>query len=70
MYLICLIDAKEEKRSGEDMLHFHYITYLSTPQHNIPAPGMIKFTILLDPSLVIISILSVWLICLGVEEKK
>ena len=34
----------------------HYITYLATPQHRIPAPGAMKSTILADPSPDIITV--------------
>ena len=38
------------------MMYFDYITFMLTPQHKNSLPGVIKFTILVDHSLVIIVI--------------
>ena len=38
------------------MMHFHYMTNMVMPFHKTPVPGVIKFTILVDPSFVIITI--------------
>ena len=45
-----------EKYIFEEIMYFHYITYMATPQHKNPYPGVMKFTILVDPSSVIITI--------------
>ena len=42
-------------------MHFPYMIYLTTPYHKNPCPGVMKFTILLDPFLVIIT---TYLVCL------
>ena len=44
-------------------MHFHYMTYIRPrPSTRTPAPGVMKFSILVDPPLVIITILSVCLL--------
>ena len=63
LYLVCL-DLK--KKILKEIMHFHYMTYISTSKHKNPCPGVMKFTIYVDPSLVIISI---YLNCLGIENK-
>ena len=42
-------------------MHFHYITHMATAQHQNPCPGVMKFTILVNPSLVIITLYLVYL---------
>ena len=42
------------------------MTYISTSKHKNPCPGVMKFTIYVDPSLFIITI---YLNCLGIENK-
>ena len=37
-------------------MHFHYMTYMATPLHKNACPGVMKFTISVDSSLVIITI--------------
>ena len=59
LYLICLIHALEKTRRGEEILHVHYMTTL---QHKNPCPGGMKFQILIDSVLVIITVLSFCLI--------
>ena len=51
------------------IMQFHYLTLMATPWQRAPAPGVIKFTILVDLSLVIITIYLLSVLCLG-EEKK
>ena len=34
-----------EKQICKEIMHFHYITYMATPEHKTPAPGFMKFTI-------------------------
>ena len=48
-------------------MHFHYITYIATPQYKKPAPGVKKFPISVDPSLVIITL---YLVCLNYTWKQ
>ena len=45
------------------------MTYMATPNIRTQALGVKKFIILVDPSLDIIYILSVFDLCLGVEKK-
>ena len=45
------------------------MTYMTTPNFRTPALGVIKFTILVDPSLVIITIVSLSDLCLGVDKN-
>ena len=45
-----------EKKTLSELMHFHYMTYMATPYTRIPQPGVMKFTILEDPSIVIITI--------------
>ena len=39
----------------KEMMHFHDMAYMAMPQHTTPARGIIKFIILVDSSLVIIT---------------
>ena len=58
MYLVCLNHAPDcRRRFFEKIMQFHYMTYMATPSQKTPAQGVMKFTILVDPtaSLVIIS---------------
>ena len=51
-----------EKKILKEIMHFHYMTCIMPhPSTRTPAPGVMKFTILADPSLVIINI---YLVCL------
>ena len=53
----------EEKKIFKEIMHFHYMTYIwPCPSTRTPAPGVMKFAILVDPSLVIIII---HLVCLN-----
>ena len=45
-----------EKKMFREIILFHYMTYLATPQHRSPCPGVMKSTFLGDPSLAIITI--------------
>ena len=56
VYLLCLFYAWEKIRFYKEIMNFHYITYMDTPQHKNPAPGVMKLTILVDPSLFVITI--------------
>ena len=58
MYLVCLNHAKDQRR----IMHFYLMTYMATPQHKIPSLGVMKFTILVDHYLVIMTIYYVCLI--------
>ena len=52
-YVPSLFDPcpREEKiKIFNQIMHFHYITYVATPKHKFHAPGAMKFTILVDPS--------------------
>ena len=53
-FFCCMLLTREEdfKRNNA----FHYMTYMATPLHKNPCPGVMKFTVLVDPSLVIITI--------------
>ena len=44
-----------------ELMHFHYMTYMTTPQHKNPCPGGHEIYILVDLSVVIINI---YLVCL------
>ena len=45
-----------KKKIFKEKMHFHYMTHMVTPQQKNPCPGVMKFTILIDPSLVTITI--------------
>ena len=63
LHLFCLIYAWEFKET----MHFHYMAYMATPQHKNPVPDVMKFTILVDLSFVIITISCICLnLCPGV----
>ena len=42
-------------------MHFHYRTYMATPSTKTRAPEVMKFTIVVDPSLVIITTLHIFI---------
>ena len=73
IYLVCLINALERrylKRFLKEMMHFHYDLHgHALAQKKTPAPGVKKFTIPVDPSLVIIT---TYLVCLiyALESKE
>ena len=50
-----------EMKIFKGILHFHYMTYMGKP----PPQGFMKFTVLVDPSLVIITIHSLYEPCTG-----
>ena len=54
----------EEKKILKEIMHFNYtcISYMATPSTRTPVQGVMKFKILVDPSLDIITIPSVCLI--------
>ena len=56
--LVCLIYASEERRFLKGIMHFHDMTYMATLKDKNLCPEVIKFTILVDPSLVILTIYS------------
>ena len=59
LFVLCL---GVKKKIVKEIMHFYCMTYMTTPQHiKTPAPGVMKFTILVDPSLVIIT---KYLVCL------
>ena len=43
-------------------MHFHYMIYLAMLLHKNPCPGILKFTILVEPSLVFITVYLAYLI--------
>ena len=51
-------------------MHFHYMTYMAKPQRKNPYPGVMKFTIWVDPFLVIITIYLVCLIYASEERRR
>ena len=44
-----------EKKILKEIILFHYMTYMATPKHKKPELGVMKFTNLVDHSLVIIT---------------
>ena len=40
----------------KEVMHFHFKTYIATQLHKNLSPGIMKFTILIDSSLLIITI--------------
>ena len=61
-YLVCLINAWEQRRKIlKKRMQFHYMTLWPRPCTRTPAPEVMKFTILVDLSFVIIS---TYLVCL------
>ena len=51
----------------KERIHFHYTSYMAMPEHKNPAQRVMKFAILVDPSLVIITI---YLVCLNHFQKQ
>ena len=49
-----------EKKIFKEMMHFYYVTYMATFSTRNPTPGVMKFPILVDHSLVIIT---TYLVC-------
>ena len=37
----------------KDIMYFHHMTYMATSIPRTPAPGVLKFTVLVDPSFAI-----------------
>ena len=64
-YILGLSDLclEVEKKIFKEIMHSNYMTYMSTPLHKNPYPGVMKFTIMVDPSLVIITTYLVCLTC-------
>ena len=50
---LCL---SEGKKILAEIMQFPYMTYMAMPKQRTPAQGVMKFTILVDPSMVIITI--------------
>ena len=46
--VLCL---QAEKKFLKEIMHFHYVNIWTRPCTRTPAPGVMKFTILIDPSL-------------------
>ena len=44
-----------EKKIFKEIIQFLYMSYMDTTSTITPAPGVMKFTILIDPSLIIIT---------------
>ena len=65
-YLLSLSDLcpRVKKKVFKEIMHFHYMTYMATPQHKNPCPGVMKVTISVDPSLVMVTI-TIHLVCLN-----
>ena len=57
-YTLSLSDLclSEEKKILKEIMHFHYITHMATLLHKNPCPGVMKYSIFVDPSLDIITI--------------
>ena len=51
-------------------MHFHFMTYMPKPQHKNPCPGVMKLPILVDRSLVIITIYLVYLIYAWEQRRR
>ena len=56
-----------EKKIFKEIMHYHYKTYMTTPQQKNPCPGVMKFKILVDPFLVIITL---HVVCLNRVPEK
>ena len=54
MHLVCLNMPKSLRKTLKEIMQFQYMTCMTTPQLHVktPAPGVMKFTILVDRSLV------------------
>ena len=66
LYIDRVEDKMGVKKIYTEIMHFHNKTYMPHPSTRNPATGVMTVTILVDPSLVIITI---YLVCLGVEKK-
>ena len=64
MYLICLIHTPVNTRRGEDKMHFHKMTHVAHLNTRTPTQGVMKFTTLIDPTLVINIKYTLYLVCL------
>ena len=62
VYSVCLINWSRDEDFYLKIMLSHYITFMAMPQHKVPVPGVMKFTMLVAISLVIIAVYSVWLI--------
>ena len=51
-YILGLSDLclGKEKKIFKEIMQFHYTTYMPHPSTRTPAPSVIKFTILVNPS--------------------
>ena len=49
-YALCLSEqCPRIERNFKEIIHFHYMTYMATPPSTkTPAPGAMKFTLLVD----------------------
>ena len=56
-----------EKKIFKEVMHFHYMTYMATPQHKNPCPEVMKFTNLEEPSL---DIITLYLVCLNHAQEQ
>ena len=62
-YILGLSDLclEVERKILKEIIYFHYMTYMATLLFKNPAPGVMKLTILVDPSLITIT---TYLVCL------
>ena len=59
-----------KKRIFKGIMHFHYMTYMATPQPKNPCPRGLKFTIWVDPSLVIITIIHLFCLKYALDQRR
>ena len=69
-YILSLSDVclGDERKIFKEIMHFYYMTYMVTPQNL--TPGVMKFTILVDPSLFIITTYLVFLINTWEQRRR
>ena len=67
-YILSLSDlCLGVKKIFKGTMHFHFMTYIATPQHKNPCPGGHEIYNFVDPSLVMITI---HLVCLNHAPEK
>ena len=67
---MCDLCLGVEQKIFKEIMHFHDMTNMATPQHKNPCPGALKCTILVDSSFVIITTYSVCLIYAQQERRN
>ena len=65
-----MLSTRKENFYRNNVLYFHYMTDMATPYHKNPAPGVIKFIILIYTSLINITIYSVGLIYAQEQRRR